>query len=172
MSPRASKTDPQIIPMPDQKMAVVRGRGAPDKVFAEVMPALYGAVYTLKFDLKKRGLETFKVGALRARYPDAAAKDKKDWAIIAAIPIPDDTKELTQKVPGVKVAIETWKYGTVAQILHLGAYDQETANIERLHKFIAEQGYEIVSDHEEEYLTRPSAKVVKTIIRYVVRKRK
>jgi hypothetical protein len=57
--------------MPGQKMAVVRARGAPDKVFPEAMPALYGAVYTLKFDLKKKGLPTFKVAGLRARYPDA-----------------------------------------------------------------------------------------------------
>ena len=57
MPPRkSSKTDPQIIEMPSQKMVVVYGKGAPDKVFAELMPALYGSVYTLKFDLKKKGL--------------------------------------------------------------------------------------------------------------------
>jgi hypothetical protein len=171
MSPRTSKTDPQIIEMPDQKMAVVRGKGAPDKVFTEAMPALYGAVYTLKFSLKKQGLESFKVGALRARYPDAVKKDKKDWTIIMGIPIPGDTKELLQKVPGVPVSIETWKYGTVAQVLHLGAYDRETENIKKLLAFIEEQGYKIAGDHEEEYLTRPDAKVVKTIIRYPVSKK-
>jgi len=48
-------------------MAVVRAKGAPDKVFPEVMPALYGAVYALKFDLKKKGLPTFKVSGLLAR---------------------------------------------------------------------------------------------------------
>jgi hypothetical protein len=42
-------------------MAVVHARGAPDKVFPEFMPALYGSVYTLKFDLKKKGLPAFKV---------------------------------------------------------------------------------------------------------------
>jgi len=171
MSPKPGKNDPQIIEMPDQKMAVVRGKGAPDKVFPVTMPALYGAVYTLKFGLKKQGLESFKVGPLRAQYPDAVSKDKKDWAIVMGIPIPDDTKELFQKVPGVPVTIETWKYGTVAQVLHLGAYDQETESIEKLHRFIGDQGYEIAGDHEEEYLTRPDAKVVKTIIRYPVRKK-
>jgi len=39
-------------------MAVVYGKGAPDKVFPEFMPALYGSVYTLKFGLKKKGLPT------------------------------------------------------------------------------------------------------------------
>ena len=171
MSPRKpSKTDPQIVEMPSQKMAVVRGKGAPGKVFPEIMPALFGSVYTLKFDLKKKGLPTFKVGAPRGRYPDALAVPQEQWAIVIGIPIPDDTTSLPQKASGVKVKIETWEYGTVAQILHLGPYDQEQPSVERLHKFIKENGYQIAGVHEEEYLTRPDAKVIKTIIRYPVKK--
>ena len=71
MSPRKSKTDPQILEMPPQKMAVVQGKGSPDEIFSELMPALYGSVYTLKFDLKNKGLPTFKVTGLRGRYPNA-----------------------------------------------------------------------------------------------------
>ncbi len=171
MSPRKSKTDPQILEMPPQKMAVVRGKGAPDKVFAETMPALYGSVYTLKFDLKKRGLPTFKVSGLRARYPDAHLVPKEEWTNIIGLPIPEDTTSLHQKVPGIEVKIENWEYGTVAQILHLGTYAQEAPNIERLQKFIEENGYEIAGPHEEEYLTSPDAKVPKTIIRYQITKR-
>ncbi|MCJ7769173.1 MAG: GyrI-like domain-containing protein, partial [Dehalococcoidales bacterium] len=66
----------------------------------------------------------------------------------------------------------TWQYGMVAQILHLGSYSEEGPNIERLHGFIEESGYEIAGPHEEKYLTRPDAKAVKTIIRYEVRKKK
>jgi hypothetical protein len=171
MAPRKSATDPQILEMPPQKMAVVRAKGAPDKVFAETMPALYGSVYTLKFDLKKQGLPTFKVSGLRARYPDILLVPKEEWTHIMALPIPEDTTSLPQKVPNIEVKMETWEYGTVAQILHLGAYDQEEASIERLHRFIEDSGYEIAGDHEEEYLTRPDAKVVKTIIRYPLRKK-
>jgi hypothetical protein len=127
------------------------------------MPALYGSVYTLKFELKKKGMPTFKVGGLRARYPDAHLVPKEEWTHIIGLPIPEDTTSLPQKVPDVQVKIETWEYGTVAQILHLGPYDQEYPTIERLHKFIEENGYEIAGMHEEEYLTRPEAKVPKTI---------
>ena len=172
MTPRkSSKKEPQILEMPPQKMAVVYGKGAPDKVFPELMPALYGSVYTLKFDLKKKGLPTFKVSGLRARYPDAHLVPMDEWTHIIGLPIPEDTTSLPQKVAGTEVKIETWKYGTVAQILHLGPYDQEYPTVERLHKFIEESGYEIAGDHEEEYLTSPDAKVVKTIIRYAVRKK-
>ena len=169
--PKIAKKEPQILEMPPQKMAVVYGKGTPDKVFSELMPALYGSVYTLKFDLKKKGLPTFKVCGLRAHYPDAHLLPKEEWTHIIALPVPEDTTSLPQKVPGVEVKLETWKYGTVAQILHLGGYDQEGPTIERLHKFIEENGYKIAGAHEEEYLTTPDAKVPKTIIRYVVRKK-
>ena len=173
MTPRkSSKTEPQILEMPSQKMAVVHAKGAPDKVFPQFMPALYGSVFTLKFDLKKKGMPTFKVSGLRARYPDAHLIPKDEWTHIIGLPIPEDTTSLPQKVAGTEVKIERWEYGTVAQILHLGAYDQEYATVERLHKFIEESGYEIAGDHEEEYLTTPDAKVIKTIIRYVVRRKR
>ena len=171
MAPRKLKTEPQILEMPPQKMAVVYGKGAPDKVFSDVLPALFGSVYTLKFDLKKKGLPTFKVSAPRARYPDAHLMPMENWTIITGIPIPGDTASLPQKVPGIEVKLETWQYGTIAQILHLGAYDQEQPTIERLHQFIADSGYQIAGVHEEEYLTNPDAKVIKTIIRYPIKKK-
>ena len=172
MTPRkSSRLEPQILDMPPQKMAVVSAKGAPDKVFPEFMPALYGSVYTLKFDLKKKGLPTFKVSGLRARYPDVHLVPKDEWTMIIGLPVPEDTTSLPQKVAGIEVKIETWDYGTVAQILHLGPYDQEDATVERLQQFIEESGYEIAGLHEEEYLTSPDAKVVKTLIRYRIKKR-
>ena len=171
MTPRKLKTDPQLLEIQPQKMAVVYGKGAPDKVFSELMPALYGSVYTLKFDFKKKGLATFKVSGLRARYPDILQVPKDEWAIIIGLPVPDNTTSIPQKVAGIEVKLETWEYGAIAQILHLGAYDQEDTTIAHLHKFIEESGYETAGLHEEEYLTRPDAKTVKTIIRYPVKKK-
>jgi hypothetical protein len=171
MSPRKLKTDPIILEMPSQKMAVVQGKGSPDKVFVKIFPALFGSVYKVKFDLKKRGLETFEVSAPRARYPDAHLYPKGEWLIIAGIPVPDNTTSLPQKDPSTEVKIEIWEYGTVAQILHLGPYDQETKTIERLQQFITDSGYEIAGPHEEEYQSKPDAKVIKTLIRYQVKKK-
>jgi hypothetical protein len=168
---KSSKTDPKILEMPPQKMAVVHAKGAPDTVFPDFMPALYGSVYTLKFDLKKKGLPTFKVSGLRGRYPDAHLLPKEEWTMILGLPIPADTTVLPQKVPNVTVNIETWNYGTVGQSLHLGPYDQEDASVARLQGFIADSGYEITGVHEEEYLTTPDAKVIKTLIRYEIKKK-
>jgi hypothetical protein len=167
---KATKDAPQILEMPAQTMAVVITHGDPNVVGQGVFPALYGAVYPLKFALKKAGRD-FKVGALRARWPDAHLVPKDQWTGIWGLPIPDDTTALTQKVPEVEVKIVRWEYGLVAQILHLGPYSTEGPTIQRLHEFIAEQGYAIAGPHEEEYLTPMTAKVQKTIIRYPIRER-
>ncbi|MBM4446478.1 MAG: hypothetical protein FJ023_03885 [Chloroflexi bacterium] len=165
-----TKKEPQILHMPSQKMAVVYTKGDPNKVAAEFLPALYGSVYKLKFDLKKKGIE-FKVSGLRARWPNAHLAPKNDWLGIWGLPIPDKITSLPQKTAGIEVKIEQWDYGTVAQLLHIGSYSQEQPTVERLHKFIEENGYEIAGVHEEEYLTSPRAKVQKTTIRYPIKKK-
>lgn len=165
-------TDPKIVKMPKQKMAVVVSHGDPNVVGQKVFPALFGAVYKHKFALKKAGKETFKVSSPRARWPDAHLVPKDQWTGIWGIPIPANTRSLPQPDPDVPVTIETWDYGgTVAEILHLGPFSEEGPTVQRLHEFIAASGYEIAGAHEEEYLTKPEAKVQRTIIRYPVRKR-
>jgi len=162
---------PVITEMPAQTMAVVVTKGDPNVVGAQVFPALYGAVFTLKFQLKKSGQGDFKVSGLRARWPDLHILPKDQWTAYWGLPIPDGTTEIPAKVPEPEVKIEVWEYGTVVEILHLGSYSEEGPTVEKLHAFIAESGYEIAGMHEEEYLTRPTAKVVKTVIRYPVRHR-
>jgi hypothetical protein len=161
--------DPKFIDMADQKMAVVHTIGNPNIVGESTFKALYGSVYKLKFELKKKGIE-FKVAPLCARWPDAHLVDKSVWTGLWALPVPEDTSTLIQKVPGIEVCLETWSYGLVAQILHVGPFSTEGPTVERLHQFISDQGYEIRGTHEENYLTRMDAAEMRTLIRYPVRK--
>ena len=160
---------PEIKEMPAQKMAVVRTKGDPNTAADEALKALYGSVYTLKFTLKKTTGEIFKVGPLRAKWPDAHLLPKDQWTGIWALPIPDNTEPLPQKSPSIEVKIETWEYGKVAEVLHIGPYSEEGPTVELLHKFIEEKGFKLAGSHEEEYLTSPNAKVQKTVIRYQVK---
>lgn len=160
---------PEIVEMKPQKMAVMVTKGDPNEVAARAMPALFGSVYRLKFELKKKGAD-FKVRGFRARWPDAHLIPKNQWTGIWGLPVPDGVNEIPQKVPGNEVKLETWQYGIVAQILHLGPYSAEGPTVERLHQFIREKGFEIAGIHEEEYLTSPRAKTQKTIIRYPVKR--
>ncbi len=168
---KSSGNEPEILEMPAQKMAAVYARGAPGEVFAQVLPVLYGSVSFLNFDRKKSGGPAFKIGGLRTRYPDAHLTPMEEWTNVIGLPVPEDTVYLPQKVGGAEIKIETWEYGTVAQIIHHGSYEQESRSVERLHRFIIDSGYKIVGVHEEEYLTSPDAKVPKTIIRYRVKKK-
>jgi DNA-binding PadR family transcriptional regulator len=161
---------PEIGEMPSVLVAVVHTVGDPNLVAQKAFPALFGAAYKLKFALKKDGVE-YKVPPPVARWfggPEWATLPREEWRAAWAIAIPEGTTELVQKDPETPVVIERWEYGTVAQVLHIGTYADETPTIEQLHNFIAEQGYEIVGPHEEEYQSRPEAKNPKTVIRYQV----
>lgn len=171
MPGKSKDQSPRIYEKPAKRMAVVTSKGDPNVVGETIFPALYGSVFALKFQLKKSGQGDFKVTGLRARWPDAHLLPKDQWTGIWALPIPEETAELPKKIPEPEVRIERWEYGTVAEILHLGPYTEEGPIIERLHKFIEESGCEIAGVHEEEYLTRPGAKVQKTLIRYPIKRR-
>jgi hypothetical protein len=173
MPARRVKTDPEIVEMQTRTMAVVHTVGDPNEVGGQAFKALYGAAYTLKSDLKKHGVD-FKVEPPRARWfggEDWANTPREQWQAAWALPLPDGTADVPQKAPETPVDVETWDYGCCAQILHLGTYAEEVPSIERLHAFIAEQGYEIAGPHEEEYLSRPDARQPKTLVRYQVRPR-
>jgi len=169
MPGKPKPTDPKIVPKPTMTMAVVTTVGDPNTICEDAFSALYGSVYGLKMQLKKSGQTDFKVTGLRARWPDAHLVPKEQWTAHWALPIPDGTSEVPQKVPSLEVRVEKWDYGTVAEILHIGPYTEEGPSVARLHEFIVSSGYEIAGQHEEEYLTSPKAKVQKTIIRYQVR---
>ncbi|MHB1001001.1 MAG: GyrI-like domain-containing protein [Armatimonadota bacterium] len=169
--PGKSAKEPVIYEKPSQTMAVVVCKGNLNTTGEYVFPALFGAVYGLKMSMKKSGLGNFTVTGLRARWPDAHLVTKDEWTAIWALPIPDGTESLPKKVAEPDVKIEVWEYGTVAEILHIGPYTEEGPTVERLHKFIEESGYELSGAHEEEYLTSPKAKVQKTLIRYVVKRK-
>ena len=112
--------------------------------------------------------------ALRARWPDSDRVPREEWTGIWALPVPEDTMDVPQKIPEIPVELQTWEYGTVAQILHIGPYKTEGKTVEKLRHFIEENGYEIAGAHEEEYLKGPgmfskgNPRKYRTIIRYEV----
>lgn len=64
----------------------------------------------------------------------------------------------------------------MAEILHVGPYTAEAPTISRLKKFIVESGFEVIGEHEEEYLKGPgmffkgNPEKYYTIIRYRIRR--
>lgn len=159
--------EPRIFDLPSYTMAVVESTGDPSIPGEDVLQALYGAVYGLKFRLRKDGGDDFKVHALRARW-----HDENPGTVLWALPIPDGTAELPKTVEKPEVRIEVWEYGAVAQILHIGPFSEEGPVVEYLRGFIEASGFEIAGMREEEYVTRPNSAERKVYIRYQVRRRR
>ena len=158
---------PRLATKPDQKMLVVEAKGDPNTAGG----AAFGLLFKTFFSLPGVQMAPPRV---RWTSPDFAKADKSEWVGFYALPLPESVAGLPAGLQGVK--IEVWKYGEVAEILHLGPYDKETPAIEALHKFIADQGCEIAGMHEEEYLVGPGMgntppESYRTIIRYQVRKK-
>lgn len=163
---------PHIAKLPDRKIVSVTSVGDPNKVMEPYMKALYGAVYSAKMGVyKPKGIK-MELGKLTARWPDAHLKPKNEWTGIWGVPVPDyvTIKDLTQKDPKIKATVVIWKGGEYAEVLYIGKYADEGPTIAKLHEFAKESGYKLASQHEEEYLTSPKAKVQKTIVRIRVEK--
>jgi len=162
---------PQLTQLPDRKVLCVTSIGDPNVIMEPYMKALYGAAYYAKMKVYKPKGMVIPIGKLSAFWPDAHLKPKDQWTAHWFVVVPDyvTDADIIQKDPDIRVKLTTLTGGAAAEILHLGPYSEEGPTITKLHHFIQEQGYDIVDDHEEEYLTMPDVKNQKTVIRYRVK---
>ena len=97
-------------------------------------------------------------------------KSDFDWAV----------EEATRKKKTDFSNVEFWTYdeGLCVQCMHLGAYDDEPATVDLMHRFMDEQGYALdISDqrmHHEIYLSdvrKTSPEKLKTVVRHPIREK-
>ncbi|MFH1214504.1 MAG: GyrI-like domain-containing protein [Candidatus Neomarinimicrobiota bacterium] len=164
--------EPQISVKPDQNMLVIESKGDPNVAGMVAMKDMFKRFYALKKHHKN-----IRPAAPRARWFGQFDQSKSEWTGLWALPLPEDVKTLTElkEIPaGLK--IEVWRYGAVAEILHVGPYSTEPPTIQKLMDYITANGYTIIGPHEEEYLQGPgmfgkgNPDKYKTIIRYQVAK--
>ncbi len=164
---------PEIREIPPQKVLLVRARGAPGTTGRKAFGLLMRTYFRLKDVPKGRRL-----AAPRARWSLDPGLPQDQWEGQYAMPVPDGITEVPtgSDSGGLSVVLDTWEYGEVAQVLHVGRYDAEEPTVERLREFIRSQGYEIAGPHEEEYLKGPGLlfsgdpERYLTVVRYRVRR--
>ncbi len=168
--------EPQVRILPDLKVLQVEAKGEPGAVGGQAFGLLFKTYFSLKGVPKGP-----KQPAPRARWPVPLDTPKGEWVGRYALPVPERVDSLPSQEAGesgLRVEITTWVYGDVAEVLHIGPYDREEPTIAKLTQFIKECGYEIVGEHEEEYLKGPgmfskgNPEKYLTVIRYRVKKAK
>lgn len=167
LTPYLALREPRITEKPDQRMLVVEAQGDPNVVGAKAFSLLFKTYFKAT---KGRNMV-----APRARWPQKLDTPKDQWTGLYALPAPAGIRlDKDPSVPGCRVYLDDWKYGLVAEILHIGPYSEEAPAVEQLKKFIQREGYRIAGPHEEEYLKGPGMfgkgdpNKYYTIIRYQV----
>jgi hypothetical protein len=187
-----SAKQPQIVDVPPLNFLMIDGSGDPNtQSLQDAMQALYTTAFTLKFAFKKtRGIDypvMRSEGLWWMEKPgDFLLEDPANWLwtlmmVLPEVVTPKDVSEAVteaqakQNLPALKrIRFATFHEGLCAQILHVGSYDMELPTIERLKRFITEQGYAESGKHHEIYLSDPNRTApekLKTIIRYPILRR-
>jgi hypothetical protein len=196
------KNTPSLIDVPEMIFFMVDGMGNPNTNldYKTALDILYGLSYGIKMSKMSgtqpdgyvdfvvpplEGLWWFKDGDVIKNILD---KDNFCWTSMVRQPefVTNEVFEtaktaLSRKKPDMnlsRVRFEKFTEGFCAQIMHIGAYDDEPATIAVLEEFIGELGYipDFTSKrrHHEIYLSDPrktAPEKLKTVIRYPIGKR-
>lgn len=178
----------EVLDVPAMPFLMVNGEGDPNtsRPYREAVEALFTLSYTLKFMVKKGGLEIdYSVFPLEGLWwaDDLSAffagnKDCWNWTSMIAQPEFVTTEMVSRAMAEARkkkelaaldlVRFEVFTEGKAAQIMYVGAYADEGPTIARMHAFIEEKGGSLSGKHHEIYLGDPrktSPDKLKTIIR-------
>ena len=196
------KNKPAVVDVPKMNFVAVRGKGDPniaDGEYKQAMEILYGIAFTIKmsklgsreiegyFDYvvppleglwRQEGTEVFDAAnkdglnwVSMIRLPDFVTKADFDWAVAEA--------SAKKKKDFSKAEFFTYIEGLCVQCMHIGAYDDEPATIDKMHGFAAQYGYVINTAaermHHEIYISDPRRTAparLKTVLRLPVEKNK
>ena len=196
------KNKPQIVNVPKANYIAIRGQGNPNEeggAYQRAIGILYAVAYTLKMsyktDYKIAGFFEYVVPPLEGFWwqdgihgVDYTRKDEFNW--ISIIRLPDfitrenfdwavKTASEKKKIDCSKAEFLTIEEGLCVQIMHIGSFDDEPASLEKMDKYLEENGYEKdFSDtrlHHEIYLSDPRKSTPdkqKTVIRHPIKKDK
>jgi hypothetical protein len=177
-----------IVDVPKMNFLMIDGQGNPNTsvAYRNAVEALYAVSYTLKFMVKQGDQAVdYAVMPLEGLWWVEDMKqfdmhDKDAWKWTSMIMQPEYvTAELFQEalrqvrkkkdLPVLSgMRFESFREGQAAQILYFGPYSDEGPTIERIHRFILEQGRRLRGRHHEIYLSDPRRTApakLKTIIR-------
>lgn len=190
----ASAKEVQIVDVPPMNYVMVDGQGDPNtsQEFQDAVGALYAVSYTLKMGIKKKNAaKDYVVPPLEGLWFmdhmeewSMDAKNRWKWTIMIRVPdfikaeqVQETIEIVKQKKnpPAIgKVRFETYTEGCSMQLLHIGPYDAEPPNIQKMHLFAKANGYTLRGKHHEIYLSDPrkaAPEKMRTVLRQPLTKK-
>ena len=194
------KEKPQIVTVPKANYIAARGQGNPneaDGAYQKAVGVLYAIAYTLKMSYKTgykmEGFYEYVVPPLEGFWWQEGVEgidysDKSTFHWISVIRLPEFVSKadfewaVKQAEQKKKMDLSSAEYMTIdeglcVQIMHIGPFDEEPATVEKMDRYLAENGYEndLTSErlHHEIYLSdarKVAPEKWKTVIRHPVRK--
>ena len=183
---------PTILDVPSFNYLKIDGQGNPNnsEQFSEKTQLLYALSYAIRFAVKKSMHIAYTVMPLEGLWwaQDMATfltRDKEawDWTLMIMQPefvtaemVEEGKAEVIRKKKLERVSevrFEVYKPGKVVSMLHIGSYDDEAPNIQWMHNYAHEEGYELHGLHQEIYLSDPRKVVpekMKTVLRQPIMK--
>ena len=171
----------RVLIIPERRYLLIDGTGGPgEERYTSAIGSLYPVAYALHFILKGRSIEE-PIGSLEANSERATEIDEWTWRLQLPVPHAAADEDIDAAIEQVRggtgvarlddVRCEKWQEGLVAQILHIGPYDDQQDVTERLQAAIAERGLRPRGRHHEIYISDPDRtppERLKTVIRQPV----
>lgn len=177
-----------VVDVPPMNYLMIDGKGDPNtsNEYQEAIEALFAVSYTLKFAIKKSETAVdYGVMPLEGLWwtPDNSEfirreKTKWQWTaimmqpnLITRVMVDEALREVQWKKnpPALdKIRFERFHEGTAVQILYIGKFDNEGPTIDRMHQFVAENGWHLSGKHHEIYLSdfrKAAPEKLRTVIR-------
>jgi hypothetical protein len=164
--------------VPEMQFLMIDGMGSPGEAqeYLDALAVLYPVAFKTKFLSKAKGKD-YVVPPLEGLWWAAnmndfteGNRDKWKWTMMIMQPdwitlemIDDAIKITKENKPEIsktisKLRLEKYKEGKCAQIMHIGPFSEEGPTIDKVHKFIEEQGGVFEGHdqkHHEIYLSDP-----------------
>ncbi|MGM9618431.1 MAG: GyrI-like domain-containing protein [Oscillospiraceae bacterium] len=194
------KAIPSIVTVPPANYIAVRGQGDPNEeggAYQQAISVLYSVAYTIKMSYKSRrkieGYFDYVVPPLEGfwrqegvegvdlrrkedfhwisviRLPEFVGREDFDWAVAEAAK--------KKKLDCSKAEFLTVDEGLCVQVMHLGPFDEESATIALMDRYLQENGYQndfsATRLHHEIYLSdarRVPPEKWKTVIRHPIKR--
>jgi len=185
---RPSAKEVVVVEAPAMNFLMIDGAGDPNATpaFQEATEALFAVSYRLKFMIKK-GEQQVDYGVMPLEglwwaddMTQFSVDEKGDWKWTLLMMQPEfvtrelfaEASELVKQkknLPALPLMrFESFAEGRAAQIMHIGPFSEEGPTVEKVHDFIAQNGFERSGLHHEIYLSdirRAAPEKWKTVIR-------